>query len=151
MLKKNSRTSIFNNGIAALSTAHSPPSSEMDGHLHLQRKGRRRIVAVVTNLFCCSIESLICLPNQSIQCSKDVHDRGSKTCDVFSKNSVTGVLARGDLVEDIVAVRPVDVDRFLLACAPSFLLQGLASGAKGMLGLGRIRLSQLSQLAASVE
>ncbi|KAI9168742.1 hypothetical protein LWI28_001373 [Acer negundo] len=60
-------------------------------------------------------------------------------------------LAREDLVEDTVVVEPVDVDRFLLACAPSFLLQGLASGAKGMLGLGRIRLSLLSQLAASVE
>ncbi|KAK4851205.1 hypothetical protein QYF36_021204 [Acer negundo] len=89
--------------------------------------------------------------NQLIQCSKAVHHRESKTCDVFSKNGVTGVLARGDLVEDTVAVGPVDVDRFLLACAPSFLLQGLASGAKWMLGLRKIRLSLSSQLAASIK
>lgn len=103
--------------------------------------------------------SLIRLPSQSIQCSKAVHDRRSKTCEVFPENGVTGLVARADLVEDTVAVGSVDgteagaisaVDRFLFACAPSFLLQGLAGGARGMLGLGRSRLSLPSQLAASV-
>ncbi|KAL5785456.1 hypothetical protein ACOSQ2_007848 [Xanthoceras sorbifolium] len=102
---------------------------------------------------------LIRLPSQSIQCSKAVHDRGSKTCDVFPENRVTGLSARGDLVEDTLAVGSVDgseagaitaVDRFLLASVPSFLLQGLASGARGILGLGRTPLSLPSQLAASV-
>ncbi|KAE9453186.1 hypothetical protein C3L33_14947, partial [Rhododendron williamsianum] len=61
------------------------------------------------------------------------------------------------LAEDILAVERVDrsdwviatVDRFLFSCAPPLLVNGLASGAKGMLGLGRGRISLPSQIATS--
>ncbi|XVF28913.1 hypothetical protein REPUB_Repub15cG0073600 [Reevesia pubescens] len=65
----------------------------------------------------------------------------------------------GELVEDIIAVNSVDslevgqittVDHFLFSCAPTFHLQGLASGAKGMLGLGKASISLPSQLISSI-
>lgn len=65
---------------------------------------------------------------------------------------------QGDLVQDIVAVQVIDGSKtesiatfdshFLFSCAPKLLLNGLASGAKGMLGLGRTRISVASQIAA---
>ncbi|KAF5199843.1 Basic 7s globulin [Thalictrum thalictroides] len=62
----------------------------------------------------------------------------------------------GEVGEDIITVQSMPtatVDhhhhRYLLTCAPSLLLQGLAKGAKGMVGLGRNRISLPSQLAGA--
>ncbi|KAK3407304.1 hypothetical protein EUGRSUZ_K03382 [Eucalyptus grandis] len=43
----------------------------------------------------------------------------------------------------------VNVTRFVFACAPSFLLDGLASGVQGMAGLGRTRIALPSQFASA--
>ncbi|KAK8579425.1 hypothetical protein V6N13_142637 [Hibiscus sabdariffa] len=102
----------------------------------------------------------------SVNCSRaKFHEPGSKTCllntncHVFPDNGVTGLTSVGELVQDIVAVDSVDrlkegeittVDHFLFSCAPSFHLQGLASGAKGMVGLGKSSISLPSQLSSSI-
>lgn len=61
----------------------------------------------------------------------------------------------GELVEDVVAVLSMDgskatVDQFVLSCVPTFLLNGLASGAKGMIGLGRTRIALPSQISTAL-
>ncbi|XP_021291525.1 basic 7S globulin 2-like [Herrania umbratica] len=105
----------------------------------------------------------------SVNCSKaKFHDHGSKStggclfntnCNVFLYNGITGLTAKGELVEDIIAVDSVGrlevgqiqtVDTFLFSCAPTFLLQGLASGSKGTLGLGKASISLPSQLSSSI-
>jgi hypothetical protein len=62
---------------------------------------------------------------------------------------------RGELVEDIVAIGSMagskaPVDEFVFSCAPTFLLNGLASGAKGMIGLGRTPLALPSQISTAL-
>ena len=64
---------------------------------------------------------------------------------------------QGDLAEDVVALPFLDgsktesmmTPRFLYSCAPKLLMNGLAAGARGMLGLGRARASVASQVAAA--
>ncbi|GMI90112.1 hypothetical protein like AT5G19120 [Hibiscus trionum] len=106
------------------------------------------------------------IPSCSVNCSRaKFHDSGSKSClfktncFVFPNNGVTGLASVGELLEDTVAVDSVDrlkvgeittVDHFLFSCAPAFLLQGLASGAKGMMGLGKASISLPSQLSSSI-
>ncbi|CBI32364.3 unnamed protein product, partial [Vitis vinifera] len=62
------------------------------------------------------------------------------------------------LAEDFVSVqstdgsnpgRVVSVSKFLFSCAPTFLLEGLASSAMGMAGLGRTRIAFPSQFASA--
>lgn len=94
----------------------------------------------------------------SLQCSRANIANGCD-CSVDTVNTITHGATRGELVEDIVAVDCVDrsglvtsittVDHFLFSCVPPWLLNGLASGVKGMLGLGRARISLPSQLATS--
>ncbi|KAE8713544.1 hypothetical protein F3Y22_tig00110206pilonHSYRG00088 [Hibiscus syriacus] len=102
----------------------------------------------------------------SVNCSRaKSHDLGKRSCllntncYVFPNNGVTGLASTGELVEDTIAVDTVDllkvgttttVDHFLFSCAPTFHLQGLASGAKGMLGLGKASISLPSQLSSSI-
>ncbi|KAB2084600.1 hypothetical protein ES319_A05G345100v1 [Gossypium barbadense] len=102
----------------------------------------------------------------SVNCSRaKFHDLGSTSCllntncYVSPYNGVTGSTSVGELVEDVIAVDSVDpsdvgqsttVDHFLFACAPTFHLQGLASGAKGMMGLGKASISLPSQLSSSI-
>ncbi|KAL4335964.1 hypothetical protein GQ457_07G016540 [Hibiscus cannabinus] len=102
------------------------------------------------------------IPSCSVNCSraKSHHDLGSKGCVlnadclVFPNNGVTGLASVGELVEDTLAVDSVGeiptVDHFLFSCAPAFQLQGLASGAKGMVGLGKASISLPSQLSSSI-
>ncbi|XWS35033.1 hypothetical protein CRYUN_Cryun21dG0091100 [Craigia yunnanensis] len=106
----------------------------------------------------------------SVNCSRaKFHDLESKktggsgclfntNCNVFPYNGITGLTAMGELVEDVIAVKSVEplevgqittVDHFLFSCAPTFSLQGLASGAKGILGLGKASISLPSQLSSS--
>ncbi|KAG5560085.1 hypothetical protein RHGRI_003395 [Rhododendron griersonianum] len=100
------------------------------------------------------------IPSGSLQCSraKATGCGGSgRSCTLNTVNTITRAAARGDLAEDILAVERVDrsdwviatVDRFLFSCAPPLLVNGLASGAKGALGLGRGRISLPSQIATS--
>ncbi|TYG39307.1 hypothetical protein ES288_D12G005900v1 [Gossypium darwinii] len=82
----------------------------------------------------------------------------NNTCGVTPDNSVTHIATSGEVAQDVVSIqstdgknpgRVVSVPRFLFACAPSFLLQGLATGVVGMAGLGRTRIGLPSQFAAA--
>ncbi|KAJ6709061.1 ASPARTYL PROTEASE-RELATED [Salix koriyanagi] len=82
----------------------------------------------------------------------------NNTCGVTPDNTVTRTATGGELATDVVSVnstngsnpgREVSVPRFLFSCAPTFLLQGLASGVAGMAGLGRTRIAFPSQFASS--
>lgn len=100
------------------------------------------------------------IPSGSLQCSRATASNwcgNSKSCGLNMFNAITRVAARGELAEGIVGVDHVDrlnqigsiatVDDFLFFCVPKLLLNGLASGAKGMLGLGRASISLPSLLA----
>ncbi|KAF9605538.1 hypothetical protein IFM89_017557 [Coptis chinensis] len=78
------------------------------------------------------------------------------TCGLLVKNGITGMIMNVELGEDIITVQSTtspafrsmaSIDNFLFSRAPPFLLQGLASGAKGVLGLGMSRISLPSQVA----
>lgn len=105
------------------------------------------------------------IPGQSFQCSRTGKspvparggDAATDTCDVFTQNAISGLATRGDLAEDTITVRSklegpsiTAVDQFLFSCSPTFLIRGLASGARGMLGLGRAPISLPSQLATGI-
>ncbi|PON80166.1 Aspartic peptidase [Parasponia andersonii] len=100
----------------------------------------------------------------SIQCLAAKPSKARKdddSCTLFPENKIAQLGHRGELVEDILAVRLVDQGSnaeivnvgeypFLYACAPNSLLKGLASGAKGMVGLGRTRVALPSQVSAAL-
>jgi hypothetical protein len=104
------------------------------------------------------------IPNRSIKCSRaKSHDLGTKscpssaqtTCELSTQNRITRMATGGELVEDVVAILSMDgskatVDQFVLSCVPTFLLSGLASGAKGMIGLGRTRIALPSQISTAL-
>ncbi|XVE73164.1 hypothetical protein DITRI_Ditri11bG0095200 [Diplodiscus trichospermus] len=82
----------------------------------------------------------------------------NNTCGVEPDNSVTHTATSGEVAQDVVSLqstdgrnpgREVSVPRFLFACAPTFLLQGLANGVVGMAGFGRTRIGLPSQFAAA--
>ncbi|NP_001311521.1 basic 7S globulin-like precursor [Capsicum annuum] len=81
----------------------------------------------------------------------------NNTCGLFPDNTVTRTATSGELASDVVSVqssngknpgRNVSDKNFLFVCGATFLLQGLASGVKGMAGLGRTRISLPSQFSA---
>ncbi len=105
------------------------------------------------------------IPTRSIKCSRaKSHDVGSKssflsttqTCELFPQNRITRMTTRGELVEDIIAVQSTasgaitTVHDFFFSCGPTSLLHGLVGGAKGMLGLGRTRISLPSQISTAL-
>lgn len=82
----------------------------------------------------------------------------NNTCGVTPDNPFTRTATGGELAEDVVSANSTDgsnpgrvatVPNFLFACAPTFLLQGLASGATGLAGLGRARIGMPSRFAAA--
>lgn len=82
----------------------------------------------------------------------------NNTCGVEPDNTVTHTATSGEIAQDVVSLqstdgrnpgRVVSVPNFLFACAPTFLLQGLASGVVGMAGFGRTRIGLPSQFAAA--
>ncbi|KAF8006501.1 hypothetical protein BT93_K0713 [Corymbia citriodora subsp. variegata] len=82
----------------------------------------------------------------------------NNTCGVIPDNTVTHTATGGEVTTDLVSVnstdgsnpgRAVNVGRFVFACAPSSLLDGLASGVQGMAGLGRTRIALPSQFAST--
>ncbi|KAL7126591.1 hypothetical protein ABFS83_14G198400 [Erythranthe nasuta] len=82
----------------------------------------------------------------------------NNTCGVSPDNPFTRTATGGELAQDAVSVQSTNgsnlgpftsVPQFIFACAPTFLLQGLASGATGLAGLGRARVGLPSQFAAA--
>ncbi|XP_057780553.1 probable aspartic proteinase GIP2 [Salvia miltiorrhiza] len=82
----------------------------------------------------------------------------NNTCGVTPDNPFIQLATGGELAEDVVSARSTDgsnpgraavAPRFLFACAPTFLLRGLASGATGLAGLGRARIGMPSLFAAA--
>ncbi|MED6132364.1 hypothetical protein PIB30_018389 [Stylosanthes scabra] len=100
--------------------------------------------------------SALTTPHRSINCltakpsSFHSHTHHYQPCQVLPENTITGKVAtQGELVEDLISLQiqsssPSCQVRF--TCSPTPLLKGLASGAKGMLGLGRSRTSLTSQI-----
>ncbi|GFZ08825.1 eukaryotic aspartyl protease family protein [Actinidia rufa] len=82
----------------------------------------------------------------------------NNTCGLFPDNTVTRTATGGELASDVVSIqstngknpgRVVSVPKLLFVCGSTFLLEGLASGVKGMAGLGRTRISLPSQFSSS--
>ncbi|KAL9410527.1 hypothetical protein AB3S75_044319 [Citrus x aurantiifolia] len=80
------------------------------------------------------------------------------TCAHLPDNTITNTGTSGELATDIVSIqstdgknlgRVVSLPNLAFACAATFLLEGLASGVKGMAGLGRTRISLPSQCSAA--
>ncbi|XP_057956804.1 probable aspartic proteinase GIP2 [Malania oleifera] len=91
-----------------------------------------------------------CTPPARPGCNND-------TCSVLPGNTVTQTGTMGELAEDTISIqttdgfnpgRAVSVPRFLFSCGATFLLKGLAKGAKGMVGLGRTKMALPSQFAS---
>ncbi|XP_061347909.1 probable aspartic proteinase GIP2 [Gastrolobium bilobum] len=114
--------------------------------------------------------SLLAIPHRSIQCltakshdetepqtwlSNPVTDQ-DQPCQILAENSITGKKAmEGELVEDLVALKSTEesksskiepTHKVFFTCSPTLLFNGLASGARGMLGLGKSRRSFSSQI-----
>nr|ACU24232.1 unknown [Glycine max] len=69
-------------------------------------------------------------------------------CQIPAENSISGKrVTEGELVEDLVINRSHEL---LFTCSPTLLLNGLATGAKGMVGLDRSRTSFSSQVFHSL-
>lgn len=82
----------------------------------------------------------------------------SKTCTLLAENAISRKSAPGDLNEDTMAMEFWDgtnspsyakSEKFLFLSAPNLLLNGLASEARGMLGLGDSRISLPSQFSTA--
>ncbi|CAL1396912.1 unnamed protein product [Linum trigynum] len=78
------------------------------------------------------------------------------TCRVYPENTVSFIPDWGQVGQDVVSLRSTDGSTvgqtvaypdFIFACAPTLLLNGLAKGVKGMVGLGRNRVSLPSQFS----
>ncbi|CAH8365323.1 unnamed protein product [Eruca vesicaria subsp. sativa] len=94
------------------------------------------------------------LSGSSSGCLKVGNERVSSRnadCDLLVRNGAVGISAGGELARDVLSFgsvsSPGTVD-LLFACAPPSLLRGLASGAQGVMGLGKAQISLPSQLAA---
>lgn len=127
------------------------PSLWLDCSSGRLSSSRRRIPS-------CSIQCPAAKPNNmSCASSATMPERKCTACGLSTENSITRSATRGELVEDSLTVQSVDgsksgpvttVEHFLFSCAPRFLLNRLARGAQGMLGLGRSRIALPSQLAS---
>lgn len=100
--------------------------------------------------------SLKCSMATPIGCTNSAGFGNNKICALKSENPFTKLAATGELAEDMFAVEFIDevktssiapIHQFLFSCASTSLLQGLARGAKGMLGLGNSRIALPSQLS----
>ncbi|XP_047339955.1 probable aspartic proteinase GIP2 [Impatiens glandulifera] len=73
-------------------------------------------------------------------------------CSIFSENTATWSIAPGELATDLVSfpsTNGVPPARLPFNCGPTYLLEGLAEGVKGMVGLGLRNLSISTQLAVT--
>ncbi|KAK8992857.1 hypothetical protein V6N11_048925 [Hibiscus sabdariffa] len=80
----------------------------------------------------------------------------NNTCGLFVSSITT--VTFGDVSQDVVAVQSTDgkssgkvvsMSEFLFTCGPTGLLDGLASGVKGMAGLGRSNVSMSSLFSSA--
>jgi hypothetical protein len=80
------------------------------------------------------------------------------TCNVYPDNTVIGTATNGELAIDVASIqstdgsnpgRVVSVPKLAFACGATFILDRLASGVKGMAGLGRTGVSLSSQFSAA--
>ncbi|KAA8536887.1 hypothetical protein F0562_029365 [Nyssa sinensis] len=80
----------------------------------------------------------------------------NNTCILFSENVFTSKVSAGDLSEDVLSLPStnglnptsiVSIPQFLFLCAPELLLEGLASGAKGVAGFGHSHFGLPTQLS----
>ncbi|KAH1146553.1 hypothetical protein GYH30_041952 [Glycine max] len=70
-------------------------------------------------------------------------------CQITAENSITGKrVTEGELVEDLVIHRSHEL---LFTCSPTFLLNGLVTDAKGIIGLDKSRISFSSQVFHSLK
>lgn len=103
--------------------------------------------------------SLNTIKSCSIQCSmanlsscNKAAEQGTMACRVKPVNSITRMAVTGYLAEARVAMMFTDgsissISNFFFSCSPELLTDGLAYGAKGMLGLGNTRISLPSQIS----
>ncbi|MED6143863.1 hypothetical protein PIB30_009939 [Stylosanthes scabra] len=114
--------------------------------------------------------SSVTVPHRSIQCltakSHELETQAWLTslsnpeeldlpCQTLTQNTITGAKSsEAELVQDLMALKRSKLEgpksQILFACSPSLLLKGLASGAKGIAGLGRSRSSLTSQIFDSL-
>lgn len=79
----------------------------------------------------------------------------NNTCVLLPSNSVAHSATSGTVGSDVLSVQSasdgtsVSVSQFLFVCGSTFLLGNLASGVKGMAGLGRTKISLPSQFSSS--
>ncbi|GMI93827.1 secreted aspartic protease 2 [Hibiscus trionum] len=82
----------------------------------------------------------------------------NNTCNLFPTNNVKSTATIGEVAQDVVSVQSTDgknpgevvtVSKFMFTCGSSFLMEGLASGVKGVAGLGRTKISMPSQFSAA--
>lgn len=82
----------------------------------------------------------------------------NNTCGLLPGNPIGRLATFGDVGSDVVSIQStngrnpgpfVSVPRLLLVCGSESLLGGLASGVKGMAGLGRARISLPFQFSAA--
>ncbi|KAJ8768251.1 hypothetical protein K2173_021191 [Erythroxylum novogranatense] len=94
-----------------------------------------------------------CNPNLDI--SPRCHNN---TCYVVSVETVHGKTEVGEISRDTIALRSTDgtkagpqvtIPNFIFACANAWDISNLASGTKGMLGLGRFAIGMPMQLSSS--
>ncbi|XP_050373971.1 probable aspartic proteinase GIP2 [Argentina anserina] len=104
-----------------------------------------------------SSSSRTLISRSSIKClsaNPNIHKSKTTKCESFTQNRVNQVATQGDLAEDIIFVDGSQTKSlplpFLFSCAPKLLMNDLAAGARGMLGLGRTRVSAASQVAAAL-
>ncbi|KAK9076959.1 hypothetical protein SSX86_005294 [Deinandra increscens subsp. villosa] len=92
----------------------------------------------------------------SIECPGAPKPGCNNTCGLMPDNTITRVATMGDLGSDLVAIPSTDgknpgpvvtVPKFLFVCGSA--LDGLASGAVGMAGLGRTKISLPSQFSSA--
>lgn len=102
---------------------------------------------------CNSLKCSMAKPNG---CTNSAGFDNNKICGLNTENPFTKLAATGELAEDMFAVEFIDelktgsiasIHQFLFSCTSTTLLQGLARGAKGMLGLGNSRIALPSQLS----
>uniref|UniRef100_A0A7N0V947 Peptidase A1 domain-containing protein n=1 Tax=Kalanchoe fedtschenkoi TaxID=63787 RepID=A0A7N0V947_KALFE len=82
----------------------------------------------------------------------------NNTCGLIPYNEIIRTSTSGEVAQDVVSVHSTDgaspgpvvsVPSFIFTCAPTFLLEGLAKGSKGIAGLGRGRLGMPSLFASA--
>ncbi|KAK4577492.1 hypothetical protein RGQ29_027845 [Quercus rubra] len=82
----------------------------------------------------------------------------NNTCSLMPDNPVIRTSTDGEVAQDVVSIQStnglnpgkvVSIPKFLFTCGSTFLLKGLASGVKGMAGLGRTKISLPYQFSSA--